>query len=114
MYKPKSDLMEGSESQNQMEESKKVDGWVCRRVENAPGETLKCPEHARLCHIHTEHRAFLGGPVVKNPPAIARVRGSIPGWGTKILHATGVAKENNKVIGRYHPNFVKLNAWQDT
>ena len=52
--------------------------------------------------------------MVKNPPAIARVRGLIPGWGTKILHAAGVAKENNKVIGRYHPNFVKLNAWQDT
>ena len=34
-------------------------------------------------------RDFSGGPVVKNPPSNAGDAGSIPGWGTKILHATG-------------------------
>ena len=29
-----------------------------------------------------------GGPVVKNPPSSAGDTGSIPGWGTKITHAT--------------------------
>ena len=32
---------------------------------------------------------FPGGPVVKNPPCKAGDMGSIPGWGTKIAHATG-------------------------
>ena len=32
---------------------------------------------------------FPGGPVVKNPPSNAGDVGSIPGWGTKIPHATG-------------------------
>ena len=32
---------------------------------------------------------FPGGPVVKNPPSNAGDAGSIPGWGTKIPHATG-------------------------
>ena len=34
-------------------------------------------------------RDFPGGPVVKNPPYNAGNAGSIPGQGTKILHATG-------------------------
>ena len=32
---------------------------------------------------------FSGGPVVKNLPSNARGEGLIPGWGTKISHATG-------------------------
>ena len=32
---------------------------------------------------------FPGGPVVKNPPSNAGDSGSIPDWGTKILHAEG-------------------------
>ena len=38
-----------------------------------------------------EHQAwdFLGGPVVNNLPSKAGDLGSIPGWGTKIPHATG-------------------------
>ena len=32
---------------------------------------------------------FPGGPMVKNLPSNAGNTGSIPGWGTKILHATG-------------------------
>ena len=32
---------------------------------------------------------FLHGPVVKNQPSNAGDTGSIPGWGTKIPHATG-------------------------
>ena len=34
-------------------------------------------------------RDFPGGPVVKNPPSNAGDVGLIPGWGTKIPHATG-------------------------
>ena len=34
-------------------------------------------------------RDFPDGPVVKNPPCNAWDVGSIPGWGTKIPHATG-------------------------
>ena len=34
------------------------------------------------------HRDFPGGPVVKNLPCDAGDIGSIPGQGTKILHAT--------------------------
>ena len=33
--------------------------------------------------------AFLGGPVVKNPPSNAGDTGSIPGLGTKTPHAMG-------------------------
>ena len=32
---------------------------------------------------------FPGGPVVKNPPSKAGDMGSVPGWGTKIVHAVG-------------------------
>ena len=32
---------------------------------------------------------FPGGPVVKNPPSSAGHAGSIPGRGTRILHAAG-------------------------
>ncbi|TEA35916.1 hypothetical protein DBR06_SOUSAS810017, partial [Sousa chinensis] len=32
---------------------------------------------------------FPGGPVLKNPSSNAGDTGSIPGWGTKIPHATG-------------------------
>ena len=34
-------------------------------------------------------RDFPGGPVVKNPPSNTLDTGLIPGWGTKIPHATG-------------------------
>ena len=34
-------------------------------------------------------RDFPGGPVVKNPFSVAGDVSSIPGWGTKILHAKG-------------------------
>ena len=34
-------------------------------------------------------RDFPGGPAVKNPPSNAGDTGLIPGWGTKIPHATG-------------------------
>ena len=34
-------------------------------------------------------RDFLGGPVVKNPPANAGDAGSNPGWGAGIPHAVG-------------------------
>ena len=34
-----------------------------------------------------DNRDFLGSPVVKNLPCNAGNVGSIPGWGTKFLHA---------------------------
>ena len=39
-----------------------------------------------------------GGPVVKTPCSRGRCLGSIPGWGTKILHAAqpGQEKEGKK------------------
>ena len=49
-----------------------------------------------------EARDFPGGPVVKNPPSNAGDKGSIPGWGTKIPHATGqinpTAKSREKLM----------------
>ena len=36
----------------------------------------------------TVKKDFPGGPVVKNLPCHAGDAGSIPGWGTKIPHAT--------------------------
>ena len=41
-------------------------------------------------------RDFLSGPVVKTPPFTAGGTGSIPGRGTKIPHACGVAKRKTK------------------
>ena len=35
------------------------------------------------------YRDFPGGTVLKNPPSNAGDTGWIPGWGTKIPHATG-------------------------
>ena len=42
----------------------------------------------RICVSKKPSRDFPGGSVVKNHPSNARDRGSIPGQGTKILHAT--------------------------
>ena len=50
-------------------------------------ETYLTLEHLKLECILTG--GFPGGPVVKNPPPNAGDTGSIPGQGTKILHATG-------------------------
>ena len=38
--------------------------------------------------IKKSFREFPGGPMVKNPPSSADGEGLIPGWGTKIPHAT--------------------------
>ena len=60
---------------------------------------------------------FPGGPAVKNPPWNARDVGSIPGWETKIPHATwhgqnklkiffnfkNVSEEHVRVPFRSHP-----------
>ena len=40
-------------------------------------------------HIKKSNKDFPGGLVVKNPPSNAGDAGSIPGWGTRIPHATG-------------------------
>ena len=37
----------------------------------------------------TINKGFPSGPMVKNLPSDAQDVGSIPSWGTKILHATG-------------------------
>jgi len=47
-----------------------------------PGSTF------RIIAFQESHRGFPGGPVVKNPPCSAGAVGLIPGWGTKIPHAT--------------------------
>ena len=39
-----------------------------------------------LSHLKSLSRDFLGGPVVKTSPSNARVMGSIPSQGAKILH----------------------------
>ena len=41
-------------------------------------------------------RDFPGGPVVKTSPSNAGVVGLIPGWGTKIPHASGSKSQNIK------------------
>ena len=41
-------------------------------------------------------RDFPGGPVVKTSPSNAEGAGSIPGQGAKILHASGLKKQNIK------------------
>ena len=43
---------------------------------------------------------FLGGPVVKNLPFSTGDVGSIPGWGTKILHVTGQLMEEKLSVKR--------------
>lgn len=43
--------------------------------------------------LKAKNRDFLTVQWVKTPTFIARGRGSISGWGTKIQHATSVAKE---------------------
>ena len=42
----------------------------------------------RICVSKKPSRDFPGGSVVKNHPFSARDAGSVPGQGTKILHAT--------------------------
>ena len=41
-------------------------------------------------------RELPGGPVVKSSPSNARGAGLIPGWGDKILHASGSKIQNIK------------------
>ena len=38
------------------------------------------------------------GPVVKTPPSNAGFTGSVPGWGTKILHAVQCGKNKKKCM----------------
>ena len=40
----------------------------------------------QCCGQEVGHRDFPGGPMVKNLPCNAGDVGSMPGWGTKILH----------------------------
>ena len=47
------------------------------------------PSSDRDLLLNFHSRDFPGGPVVKNLPSKAGDTGSIPGWGTKIPHATG-------------------------
>ena len=44
---------------------------------------------AREAGVKTLDSDFPGGPVVKNLPCNVEDEGSIPGWGSKILHAPG-------------------------
>ena len=47
------------------------------------------PRHIVIKVTKIKDRDFPGGPVVMNPPSKARDMDSIPGRGTKILHAMG-------------------------
>ena len=55
-------------------------------------------------HQMTLSRDFPGGPVVKNPPSNAGDIGSIPGWGTKIPHATGQLSPHTTTTEPTHHN----------
>ena len=74
------------------------------RGEKIPGgQDLILPysiQSPQFCHFRVLHMLsfsalkrrktdFPGGPVVKNLPCNAQDVGSIPGWGSKILHAPG-------------------------
>ena len=48
------------------------------------------------------NQGFPGGAVVKNPPASAGDRGSIPGQGTKILRAMRCSQNKNKNKNKKH------------
>ena len=59
---------------------------------------LTVTQESRFTYDKTKNKAeqqnctagnFPGGPVVKNPPSNAGDAGSIPGLGTKFLHAAG-------------------------
>ena len=52
-------------------------------------------------------RDFPDGPVVKNPPSNARDLGSVPGWGTKILHAAGQLSPNITTIESRSPQLAR-------
>ena len=63
------------------------------RLDGRRGSVLdiaKVCRHRRVAHWGTLLRTiFLGGPVVRNPPAHSGDTGLIPGPGTKIPHAMG-------------------------
>ena len=52
--------------------------------------SLRSPDQRRGLHRSPQIRDFPGVqlPVVRNPPSNVGDVGSIPGWGTKIPHAT--------------------------
>ena len=47
------------------------------------------PTQLENSHQNADAGDFSGGPGVENLPSNAGVPGLIPGWGTKIPHATG-------------------------
>ena len=57
-----------------------------------------------------KNRDFPGGPVVKTLHFHCRGKGSIPGWGTKIPHATphGQKKERKKKLGKEYKNMINI------
>ena len=59
-------------------------------------------------------RNFSGGPVVKNPPSNAGDLGSIPGQGTKILHAMGQLSPHTTTIEPTHLNKRPHAPWSPT
>ena len=48
------------------------------------------------CKSKIDTGGFPGGPVVKTSPSSAGGAGSIPGWGTKIPHASQPKKQKCK------------------
>ena len=59
-----------------------------QRTMGKPG-MLQSMGSQRVGHDWATEQQHLGGPVVKNLSSNAGDASSIPGWGTKILHATG-------------------------
>ena len=47
---------------------------------------------------------FPGAPVVKTPPSNAEDAGSIPGWGTKIPHASQPKKKKQNIKQKQYCN----------
>ena len=47
-------------------------------------------------HQKEKRGEFPGSPVVRNPCFHGKGKGSIPGWGTRILHATWRGKKKKK------------------
>ena len=79
-----------------------------------PGvSSLKDAQEGRVVHQAAQtSRNFPGGPVVKTQSFHCGVTGLVPGWGTRILHATwhGQKIKNKKIIDCPNPKCVGDNS----
>ena len=72
--------------------------------------TISRFNEAIIMNENEKNRDFPGGPVVKTLHFHCRGKGSIPGWGTKIPHATphGQKKERKKKLGKEYKNMINI------